>query len=108
MKSFCLVATLLAAPSASAFSSVLFHEAPTLQRSAPSKHAGVDIELPDFNELFHRIEQVSPLARDVVSRNGRAVDGPKGFAAVDATCKSVFCALAVEYIRKNKSVNWSS
>lgn len=47
------------------FSGVLFQDAVAQRRSTPSKTAGVDIELPDFNELFDRIQHVSPLARQV-------------------------------------------
>ena len=72
---------------ADGFSSVLFHDTPTLQRTTPSKSAGVDIELPDFDELFDRIQQVSPLARDVIARAGTASEGGLGFASVDDTCK---------------------
>ncbi|GKY97589.1 hypothetical protein MPSEU_000717300 [Mayamaea pseudoterrestris] len=63
-----------------AFASTLFQERPTLQQKAPSKSDGVDIELPDFEELFSRMEAVSPLLRNVINRkNG-------GFATVeDAT-----------------------
>lgn len=52
-----------------AFSGTLFQKAPTKQRTAPSKKDGVDIELPDFDELFNRISQVSPLARRVIESN---------------------------------------
>ena len=72
---------------AQGFSSALFHEAPTLQRTTPSQTDGVDIELPDFDELFDRIQQVSPLAREVISRNGVVDNGPKGFQAIDDHCK---------------------
>jgi len=54
----------------SAFSSTLFQELPTLQKTAPSKHNGVDIELPDFDELFDRIQRVSPLARQAIEGSG--------------------------------------
>jgi hypothetical protein len=50
------------------FSGALFQEA-VLQRQLPSKTAGIDIELPDFDELFDRIQQISPLARQVQSSN---------------------------------------
>jgi hypothetical protein len=41
----------------------MWQEAPALQRTAPSKTEGVEIDLPNFDELFNRIQQVSPLAR---------------------------------------------
>lgn len=67
----------------SAFSSPIFQEAATLQRTAPSKTVGVEIELPDFDEMFRRIQAVSPLARLAVQGGGSGEGG--GFAAVDDT-----------------------
>jgi hypothetical protein len=78
---FRLICTAMAISGAQAFSGVLFQRAPTLQRTAPSKKDGVDIQLPDFEELFNRISQVSPLARRVIeshnaiSNNHKAFDG---------------------------------
>ena len=60
------VSSLLLPTACAAFSSALFHEAPALQKLAPSKYDGIDIELPDFDELFYRIQQVSPLAKKVM------------------------------------------
>lgn len=45
------------------FTATMWQEAPAMQRTVPSKNEGVEIELPDFDELFNRIQQVSPLAR---------------------------------------------
>ena len=63
---------------------------PSAQRPAlhtfPSKTDGVEIELPDFDDLFGRIQQVSPLAR-VAIEGGEISNGKRGFAAVDNTCK---------------------
>jgi hypothetical protein len=81
---FTVVFISLAAP-AQAFSSTLFQQAPTAQQTFPSKTDGVEIELPDFDELFGRIQQVSPLAR--VAIEGGEINGKRGFAAVDKTCK---------------------
>lgn len=50
-----------------AFSSPVFQEAHSLRRHSPSKIEGVEIELPNFEELFGRIRQVSPLADKVIS-----------------------------------------
>jgi len=50
-----------------AFSSPVFQEVHTLRRHSPSKIEGVEIELPDFEELFSRIRQVSPLADKIIS-----------------------------------------
>jgi hypothetical protein len=76
-----------AAPIADCFSSVLFREAPTLQVTAPSTQEGVDIELPDFNELFGRIQEVSPLARSVIQ--GTNMGDRKGFASIDDKASSL-------------------
>ena len=67
----------------SAFSSPIFQETAALQRTAPSKTEGVEIELPDFEEFFGRIRAVSPLARLAMEGGGSGVGG--GFAAVDDT-----------------------
>ena len=56
-----------------------------MQRTAPSKTVGVEIELPDFDEMFRRIQAVSPLARLAVQGGGSGEGG--GFAAVDDTSK---------------------
>jgi hypothetical protein len=85
MKIFLLV-TALAASSADAFSSTLFQEAPTMQRKAPST-SGVDIELADVEELFDRIQQVSPLARSVIARGNSVTKHAGGFGDVDDSCK---------------------
>lgn len=69
----------------SAFSSALFVDSPALKKTAPSIHDGFDVELPDFDELFGRIQQVSPLARQVVQ--GRDSPDKAGFAYVDDSCK---------------------
>jgi hypothetical protein len=51
----------LVAPFATAFNSPLFQQAQ--QVTIPAKQDGVPIELPDFDELFGRVQQVSPLYR---------------------------------------------
>lgn len=71
------------------FTSPIFQEAVPLQRTTPSKTSGVEIELPDFDEMFSRIQTVSPLARLAISGGGTGVGG--GFAAIDDTSKSAFC-----------------
>jgi hypothetical protein len=76
---------LMLAAVAHGFSSALFQETPTKQITTPSKNnPAVDIELPDFGELFDRIQQVSPLARTVIA--GGTSPRRLGFAAVDDTC----------------------
>jgi hypothetical protein len=69
----------------SAFSTPIFQESVALQRTAPSKTEGVDIELPDFDEFFDRIQTVSPLARLAMNGGGAGEGG--GFAAVDDSGK---------------------
>jgi hypothetical protein len=51
----------LVAPFAAAFNSPLFQQAQ--QKTILAKQDGVPIELPDFDELFGRVQQVSPLFR---------------------------------------------
>lgn len=63
----------------SCFTATMWQEAPAMQRTAPSKTEGVEIELPNFDELFNRIQQVSPLAR--LAMEG----GTGGFANADYT-----------------------
>jgi len=61
----------------SSFTATMWKEATVTQRTVPSKNEGVEIELPDFDELFNRIQQVSPLAR--LAMEG----GTGGFANCD-------------------------
>jgi hypothetical protein len=72
---------LSSATSANAFSNAIFQESVKAQRTAPSKIEGVEIELPNFDELFGRIQQVSPLAR-VAMRRAQSND-KRGFLAAD-------------------------
>ena len=70
----------------------LFQERPAARLTVPSKNLpAAEIELPDFVELFRRLQQVSPLAASVLQ--GKQQQQPpdkRGFAAVDDTCKC-FC-----------------
>lgn len=75
---------LSAATTVEAFSSALFQPSPDLKTFAPSVHDGVDVELPDFDEFFNRIQQVSPLARQVISGGS---DRQFGLAYIDDKCK---------------------
>lgn len=59
----------------------MWQEAPALQRTAPSKTEGVEIDLPNFDELFNRIQQVSPLARLAIQ------GGTGGFDNADYSSK---------------------
>lgn len=53
---------IVAASCAHGFICALFQKSPTsMQRKAPSKMEGITFDLPDFEELFERIQQVSPL-----------------------------------------------
>ena len=72
----------------SGFTLPMFQEHVAMQRTAPSKTEGVEIELPDFDELFSRIKQVSPLAR--IAFEGRGNKEGCGFEAIDDTCKLCF------------------
>ena len=76
------ILSLLLGAQVSAFSVPMFKEHRAMQRTTPSKTDGVEIELPDFDELFGRIQEVSPLA-------SMAIDGERGgFDVADAQCKS--------------------
>lgn len=77
---------LLGACSVQSFSNTLFQEHPTAQQTFPSRTDGIEIELPDFDELFDRVKMVSPLAR--VALEGRnTCDERGGFDAIDDECK---------------------
>ena len=68
------------------FSSVLFQEAPAARQTFPSKTNGVEIELPDFDELFGRAMQVSPLARAAIE-SAQTLTEKRGFEAAGETCE---------------------
>jgi len=55
----------------SGFSLPMFTEQAAMQKTTPSKTDGVEIELPNWDELFGRIQEVSPLA-------GLALNGGQG------------------------------
>lgn len=85
---FILAIFLSATASIKAFGSPMFQKIKTRQKTSPSKREGVEIELPDFDELFKRIQQVSPLAKQAIQNND-ILDGKKGFEEADANCKIV-------------------
>lgn len=66
-----------------AFSNTIFQESIIAQRTAPSKVEGVEIELPNFDELFERVKQVSPLARVAMEKRDSNDDNDdkRGFLA---------------------------
>jgi len=87
------------------FSSPLYQPTATLQRTAPSATEGIDIELPDFDELFDRIRQVSPLARSVLSRNAAEDDDEKkGFDACNDD-DAAFAHLDWKTVESNSNKN---
>ena len=65
----------------SGFTTSVFQEQAQLQRTAPSKTEGVEIELPDFEEMFSRIQAISPLAKLAIQGGGTGEGG--GFGAID-------------------------
>mmetsp|Transcript_6519 Transcript_6519/g.14102 ORF Transcript_6519/g.14102 Transcript_6519/m.14102 type:complete len:345 (+) Transcript_6519:111-1145(+) len=80
----CILSILLISSNAAtsaAFTTPMFQEKVTLQRTAPSKTSGVEIELPNFDEMFGRIQAVSPLAKLAFSGCGAGEGG--GFEAID-------------------------
>jgi hypothetical protein len=77
---------------AAGFGNALFQKAPTDQQTFESKTPDrVEIELPDFEELFGRVQQVSPLARVAIESNGKGAGIKRGFEAVSESCKFFFC-----------------
>ena len=79
----CAVVSLLLASSAcvSGFTTSVFQEKAQLQRTAPSKTEGVEIELPNFEEMFSRIQAISPLAKLAIQGGGTGEGG--GFGKID-------------------------
>lgn len=76
------------------FSSTLFQEQTAHQTRTPAPQPGVEIELPDFDELFSRIQQTSPLAQ--VAMKGGEMNGQRGLAALDNNSQResvLFCLL---------------
>jgi hypothetical protein len=72
-------------PKALAFSTDLFPTATrSLQQRFPTKDHKGDIELPNFDELFGRIKQVSPLARITLDND---IDSNLGLNAIDKFCE---------------------
>jgi hypothetical protein len=60
-----------------------------MNKSSQSKSITTEslgIELPDFDQLFNKIKDISPLARSVI--NGQTHGESKGFAAIDDTSTS--------------------
>lgn len=53
----------------------------------PFKTEGLDIDLPDFQDMFDQIQSVSPLARSVMMGEN-AQNGNRGLAAIDESGKS--------------------
>lgn len=84
-----------------AFTNAIFQESVTAQRTAPSKIEGVEIELPNFDELFGRIQQVSPLARVVMQRASN--DDKRGFEAADYDSKYL-CHVCLTHAVKDLAV----
>jgi len=73
----------------SGFSTALFQEQASKQFTATSDtKGGVEIELPNFDELFNRISQVSPLAR--LSLEGGEVNGKRGLAGISDALSNTF------------------
>ncbi|CAB9504967.1 expressed unknown protein [Seminavis robusta] len=74
---------LLGTDSCNGFSSTLFQPQLSQQVTAPTIQPGVDIELPDFDELFVRVRGTSPLAR--VAMQGGQLNGQRGLSALETT-----------------------
>ena len=65
------------------FSSPVFQKTHHLRKQMPSKTEGVEIELPNFDELFGRIRAVSPLADKIMSGDHSG----RGLQEIDDTRK---------------------
>ncbi len=52
----------------------MFTQQKAMQLTTPSKTDGVEIELPNFEELFGRIAEVSPLARLAIEGGEGGID----------------------------------
>ena len=63
----------------------MFTQQKAMQHRTPSKTEGVEIELPNFEELFGRIAEVSPLA-NLAMNNDQG-----GFDHADQNCKFIEC-----------------
>lgn len=81
---FSFISLVTLAPTAFGFSTALFPQSTTTpQQTFPTKDQKEEIELPNFDELFGRIKQVSPLAR--ITLDG-GMESKRGFDAIHA-CK---------------------
>lgn len=72
----------LVAPTEGFSPTSLFQREAALKVTAPAKETGVEIELPDFDELFSRIQKASPLAR--LAMDGGELGGKRGLAALES------------------------
>ncbi len=66
---------------ASAFKSPFFTMPASVVTKVPTKTEGIEIEMPNFDELFGRIQKLSPLAQLAIETK----EG--GFAAVIEKCE---------------------
>lgn len=81
-----LLVVALHLPSATGFVNALFQKAPNAQHKAPSRTPDrVEIELPDFDELFNRIQQVSPLSQVAIESANDVACYTGGFGAIGKT-----------------------
>jgi len=86
-----LQSTMLVHAFSSSSSVSMFQQKVDMQKRTFTKTDGVEIELPYFQELFSRIQQVSPLARLAIQGGKSGVGG--GFAKVDDACMSLSISL---------------
>eukprot|EP00980_Cylindrotheca_fusiformis_P029320 scaffold23225_cov206-Cylindrotheca_fusiformis.AAC.1 len=71
---------------AAGFGNALFQKVPTDQQTfASGTPDRVEIELPNFDELFGRVQQVSPLARLAIESNGETEGYSRGFNDIRET-----------------------
>jgi hypothetical protein len=85
LATLCTISLVSLVPNALAFSTDFSPTSPrSPQQGFSTKDQHEDIELPNFDELFGRIKEVSPLAMITLDSN---VDSNLGFNAIDKSCK---------------------
>ena len=102
-------------PSTAAFGNALFQKAPSAQQKAPSRTPDrVEIELPDFDELFNRVQQVSPLAKVAIESANDVAGYTAGFGEIGKTAclkttvePFLFCAHIFGFFaEENPNLKW--
>jgi len=72
-----------------------FHSLDPRNYSTPFKAEGVDIELSDFDDMFIRLQEVSPLARSVIM-GANTANVQQGFAGIDDKGKPIKILMKID------------